>query len=222
MKALNESQIEKIMEDISIIKETLAKTRPSFQQLLLPLHFRFQALLLGISILVIGGIYQWLIMGYGSYDGIPELYRNVLWGVIVAGWLALGVLKIVFWNRSLTATSKYNSWSAMRELVTRKTLHVVGVFWTTMIFFIVYWFINEQYYFIIPTVSIGIGLFLNILGNFAEISQYTLSGSWMFLWGLVIIAVAVIPAPIAAICSFGFGCLIFSIHAYISSPQKED
>ena len=52
MKAINEIQIQRLLEEISSIKSVINENRKLVQQLLLPGHFRLMAFIAGISIIL--------------------------------------------------------------------------------------------------------------------------------------------------------------------------
>jgi hypothetical protein len=222
MKSLSDAQIEQMVNDISSIKEVLAKSKPSIQLLFLPVHFRLIFLLTGASIVIFSGIYFMLVAVYGSYADIPELYRYILYAAMLVDGVALGVLKNRNWVTSLSKINpKYNFRQAYREFFSFKIIHTFIVMIITFAFFIVYWMATGRPYLIIPTLSIGIGILGNFIGNMTDIAEYTLFGSWTLIWGFVIIVAGTIPAPIALICSLGIGMLLFAGFNYIGALRRE-
>lgn len=220
MNSLTSEQIQKMRDDIAVIKSVLAKTRPSLQLLFLPVHFRIQSLFAGISIIAIAGAYQVLMQMYGHYQAIPELYRYLMLGVILLDLAFLSALKLANWSRSLAGMdARYSFRRAAMEIMSFRTRHAYLVFLLSMVFFIAYFIITEQYYFIIPAVSIGSGIMLNIIGSFTEIAHYIIAGLWMLLAGFAIIALGTVPATIAISASMGIGCIIFAAHAWLSDPR---
>lgn len=213
MNSFTEEQIRKMKEDIAIIKSALAKTRPSLQLLFLPVHFRIQSLFLGISIIVIAGAYQ----------AIPELYRYLMVGSIFLDGVFLAILKMVNWSRSLAGMdARFNFRKAAMEIMPFRIIHAYLLFLLSMVFFILYFIVTEEYYFIIPSVSIGSGIMLNLIGGFTEIKHYIFTGLWMVVTGFIIIAVGTVPAAIAISVSMGFGCIIFAVHAWLSDPRDSE
>jgi len=223
MNSFTEEQIRKMKEDIAIIKSVLAKTRPSLQLLFLPVHFRTQSLVLGMSIIAIAGAYQVMMRIFGSYQAIPELYRHLMVGFIVLVGIFLALLKMVNWSRSLAGMdARFNFRKAATEIMPFRIIHAYLLFLLSMVFFILYFIITEEYYFIIPAVSIGSGIMLNLIGGFTEIKHYIFTGLWMVVTGFIIIAVGIVPAAIAISVSMGFGCIVFAVHAWLSDPRDSE
>ncbi len=220
MNSFTEEQMRKMKEDIAIIKSVLAKTRPSLQLLFLPVHFRTQSLVLGISIIAIAGAYQVMMRIFGSYQAIPELYRYLMLGSIFLDGVFLAILKMVNWSRSLAGMdARYTFRRAAMEIMPFRIIHTYLLFLLSMVFFILYFIITEEYYFIIPAVSIGSGIMLNLIGGFTEIKHYIFAGLWMLVTGFIIIAMGTVPAAIAISLSMGSGCIIFAAHAWLSDPR---
>ena len=226
MKSSDEPQIQKLVEDIGAIKQVLANSRPSLQLFFLPIHFRFQTLFTGLCIILLAGAYQFLIGTFGSYTAIPETYRYVFCGLIFAAWLCLLILKYVNWKRSIARIdSRYDSYSpahVFRELFSFRIIHSVSLFVLTLIFFIIYWITIEQSYYIIPTLGIGIGILLAIMGNLTGITHYIVFGWWVLLWALGLIVYTSISGAIAIMIVFGGGLLIFSLYAFLKDPRGEE
>jgi len=73
-------------------------------------------------------------------------------------------------------------------------------------------------YYIVPTISIGLGLLYNFFGSMTEIRQWLISGYW-FLGSGILSLVFPMPTPIAVSVSLGCGLLLFSVLSYFSRTK---
>jgi len=221
MKTLTDSQIQDMLNDITSIKETLAKSKPSVQLLFLPVHFRQTFIFSGITIIIFSAIYHYLIKSFGAFSQIPELYRYIFFAGIFLASLVQGILKNRNWIKSLAKINpSYNFRKAYKEFFSFKILHSYFLLGSTMVVFVIYWITTGQPYLIIPTLSIGIGILGNFTGNMTDLVEYTVMGLWTLIWGFIIVIHGSIPGVIALSASLGGGLIIFALYNYIFNRQK--
>lgn len=206
-----DEQIEKLVEDIASIKTVIMQNKPAMRQLLLPLPFRRFLLTTGLIIILYSVLIYFLILQFRSYAAIPEIYKNIFYGLLILTWLALIFMKYSTWLRTLKKIdSKYTLQRALKEFLTQKVIHVFLPITFIMIFLVIYLVRSDAYRFIVPAVSIGSGLVYNFLGSMTDIKQYLIAGYWLLISGTLITAFSTIPIPIALAVSIGCGQILLA------------
>ena len=206
-----DEQIEKLIDDISSIKTVIMQNKPIIRQLLLPLPFRRFLLITGLIIIVYSILIYFLIVQFSNYAAIPEIYKNIFYGLLILTWLALIIMKYSTWLRTLKKIdSKYTLKRALKEFLTQKVIHVLLPLSFIVIFLIIYLVHFDAYRFIVPAASIGSGLIYNFLGSMTDIKQYLIAGYWFLITGILIITFSVIPIPIALAISIGCGHILLA------------
>ncbi|MBU3914923.1 hypothetical protein KKA14_05250, partial [bacterium] len=196
MSTINNEQIEKLLEDVSSIKQAINKNRSVLRHILLPRHYRLLSFLLGIIIIFHSAIYYFLVEHYGSYGLIPDGIKNVWYSVIAITWALLAFLKIYKLEKSLSKIDKKYSLSrTLFELFSFRIVHIYVPIMATLIAFIVHFANNELSYYIIPAISISFGILYNVLGAMTEIKQYLISGYWMVFIGVIAVIYTSISGP---------------------------
>jgi hypothetical protein len=219
MSGISENELDKLLGDIKSIKSVIGRNRPLIQQIMLPVNFRLVTLLIGISVIVFSLIFHFMIERYGSYNEIPQQIRYLMWFLLIADYLLLGILKRVFWLRSMREYGRKISFSQIiREMYSFHTYHV----WVPAILMIIIlsvFLVNiGQAYYIVPTISIGMGIAYNFMGALTSLRAYLISGYWMFITGTGVLLYPNLSVVIALILSLGCGMLLFAL---VAGPPSE-
>ncbi len=216
MTTIDNSQIEKLLEDVSSIKHAISKNKSALRLILLPQHYRLLAFLIGIIIIVYSAVYYFLVEKYGSYNMIPDSIKNIGYSVIAITWALLAFLKIYKLESSLSKVDKKYSLSrTLFEFFSFRIIHIYVPLMVILVVFIVHFANNDLSYYIIPSISITFGIMYNFLGAMTEIKQYLVTGYWMASIGVFGVIYPSISGPVILAASIGIGMLLFAI------PSKE-
>ena len=217
MATSNDKQIDQLIEEISSIKSIINKNKSLLRQVLLPAHFRMLALFSGFSIILFSMIFYYFMNVYGGYSFIPGHIKMIIYGAIVVDWIVLAVMKYSnFMKPLLNIDDRYTIGRLLSEFFSFRIVHVYVPLIVLAICICLYLSHQNNAYYIIPTISITIGLFYNFLGSIIEVKQWLLTGYWLLVTGLIVLLLGSIPAPVAISISMGCGMLLFAI------PIKED
>jgi hypothetical protein len=223
MKTITDSQIEKMIGDISSIKSIISKNKKVIRQILLPAHFKWLYLVLGVSLIGFCLVIHLLMEQYGSYSGIPTDYKNTIYLVMMLDWVLLAFIKWYKWSVSLSKIDKrYTLSYALEEFF---SFRIVNVFLPLKIltFIICVFFIQrDAAYYVIPTISIGMGLMHNFIGSVTRLWQWLLSGYWFIVSGLILIELGPVTVPFAISISLGCGCILYGVTSWIPHASKEE
>lgn len=211
MVTINGGQIEKLLEDISSIKSVINKNKPLLQQVLNPAHFRLFTLLAAISIIGFCLLIYFLMQHYGNFSSIPRATKFIIFAAMAADWIFMQIMK----RRTFLRTGKridptFTIGRLLKEFFTYRIAHVYVPMMILIIFLSIYFIYQDVPYYIVPVLSIGVGLLYNFIGSFTEIRQYLILGYWFLITGIGVIIFNTIPAPISLSITVGCGLLIFS------------
>ena len=71
MNAMTDRQVDKLLEDISSIKNAISRNREAVRLILLPVHFRLLYLLVVLSVIGFSLAFHLLMRDHGSFEAIP-------------------------------------------------------------------------------------------------------------------------------------------------------
>lgn len=223
MNAMTDSQIDKLLEDISSIKATISQNRKAVRLILLPAHFRLLYLLVGISVIGFSLAFHLLMRHHGSFEAIPAITKTAVYTAIVMDWILLGWIKWLKLAESLSKVDKrFTVPFFLQEFFSFRIVHVYLPL-LVLVMCLCYIFIehNANFY-VIPTIAVGIGILHNFIGSVTQIRQWLISGYWFLATGLFVLAAGPMYAPLAASLSLGIGALLFAISGWTSKASSEE
>ena len=222
MKTMDSDQIERLLEDITLIKTAVNRNKPLLRQVFSPARFRWFMLIAGLS--VIGfSLLIYLLMGrYGGFGSIPAALKYPLYAAIAAD---LGFLQIWKLKRFSVSVKRIDQDLTLgwffREFYSGRIVHLWVPLIVLVVFFSILFLVHDIPYYIVPTISIGYGLLSNFVGTMLEIRYSLIVGYWFLITGIATIVFPSIPGPIALCMTIGCGLLIFSIAGFLHSGSKE-
>ena len=216
MKKIDNNQIEKLLEDISFIKTVINRNKPLLQQVLIPEQHRLLASIGGLSIIFFSMLIFFLMQHFGSFGDIPRTIRYILYGAMAADFIFIQIIKR---SSLLASAKKYDQsityWHLFKEFLTFRIIHIYFPILVLMIFLTIYFVCRNASDYIVPTLSLGVGLIYNFIGSITEIRQYLLFGYWLLITGTCTIIFSFIPALIAVSVIFGICWFIFAFSGSI-------
>lgn len=223
MKTIDDSQVDKLLEDIASIKSVLTENKPLLKHLLLPVHFRLLTLLAGLAVIGISALYYFLLQRYGSYADIPQVLRMGSLVFVLILYLVLVVLKRILWIKSLKRMGSDITFGRLvKSLYSYQLLHVWLPIMVMAAFLIVYlcWMDVERY--IVSVVGIALGIIYNSIGGIARIKQYMVTGYWFLVTALGPFLFPQVSAWILLAVSSGGAMLLFFMISGNSQHWKEE
>ena len=207
-----------MMEEIQSIKKIIYQKKPVLNTVLHPKHLKLVMLLTGISISLFSLVLYSLEQRYGSYGLLPASIKKVYTWLAALIGAALYVLFFVLWLRSLKKSGSNltgeHFWSALFSFrVVNITLPVRVLSFILFIYFIQ----HKMTYYIIPVLSIEMGLLFNFFGCITETKNYIIGGYWFLITAAVIFLYPLIPGSLAVFLSVGCGSLLFGL---LPNPGK--
>jgi len=220
---MTDSQVDKLLRDISSIKATISQNRHVIRLILLPAHFRLLYLLFGLSVIGFSVAFHLLIRHHGSFEAIPTIIKSTVYTAIVMDWILLGLIKWLKLADSLSKIDKrFTVPFFLQEFFSFRIVHVYLPLLTLMICMSIIFVQRSANFYVIPTVAVGLGLVHNFIGSVTQIRQWLISGYWFLATGLFLLAKGSIYAPLAASLSLGVGCLLFAVSGWAFQPWHEE
>ncbi|MBT4267824.1 MAG: hypothetical protein HN580_14860 [Deltaproteobacteria bacterium] len=209
-------KLKQMLEEIQSIKSIISQKKPTLQRVLHPKHARLSMFLIGIGISVFSWIYYYLVQQYVSFSAVPQKIRSAYISLLSLTVIALIGLFFVFWSRSMAKDGNKKSDGVLSAIFSFRIFHLIFPVRILGLVFVLYLFERGMLYFIVPTLSIVVGLQFNFLGCMTETRNYVIGGYW-FLVTAVIILVEPMSTPLAIFFSLGCGSLVFGL---LPNPEK--
>ena len=222
MKSMDSDQIERLLEDITLIKTAINRNKPLLRQVFNPARFRWFMLIAGFSIIGFSLLIYLLMGRYGGFSTIPPSLRYLLYAAIAADLVFLQVWKL---KRFSVSVKKIDQGLTLgwffREFYSGRIAHLWIPLIVLVVFFSIFFLVHGIPYYIVPVISIGYGLLSNFVGTLLEIRYSLVVGYWFLITGVCAIVFSTIPGPIAMCMTVGCGLLVFSIAGFLHSGSKE-
>jgi hypothetical protein len=217
MNTVTENNIDKLLEDISSIKTVINRNKPLLQRLLHPARLRLFFLLVGLNLVAICLVLFFLIQHYGYFAAIPKPGRFVIYAVLAVDLILIQIFKRrVFLSSAQKIDPKLTLMGIFKEIFTFQIIHVYVPI-IVLVTILGFYFAHHRIpYYIIPTISIGVGLLYNCIGSIIDIRQYLIFGYWTLVTGVLAILFTAVPALIVLAVSIGGGMLLMSFSGFFS------
>lgn len=223
MNPVTDSQIEKLTEDISLIKSVISRNKKVIRMIMLPTHFKLLYLVLGVSLIGFSLVFYLLMEHYGTYAGIPAGYKGLVYSLIGLVWAFLVFIKYYKWADSLSKIDeRYDLAYAFEGFFSFRIVHVYLPLVILTIVISVFFVQRDIAYYVVPTISIGIGLMHNLFGSVTRLWQWIVSGYWFLATGLFLLVSGPVSIPFAVSISLGCGCILFGVTGWVPHASKEE
>lgn len=218
MENVTNQQLTQMMDEIKSLKSIINQKKPILHILLHPRHLKLFMLLTGISVSLFSLVFYFLEQRFGSFGTTPDIIRRGFATLATLVGMILFCLLFVFWSNSLKKSGgKLSVGHVWSSLFSFRVVHLLAPVRLMAFIFIVYCLDQNLHYYIIPILSIAIGLQSNFLGCITETINYVIGGYWFMIAGVYIALVPSIPGPLAVLLSLGCGCLLFG---FLPNPEK--
>ena len=215
MNAMTDSQVDKLLRDISSIKATISQNRHVIRLILLPAHFRLLYLLVGLSVIGFSLAFHLLMRHHGSFAAIPVITKTAVYTAIVMDWILLGWIKWLKLADSLSKIDKrFTVPFFLQEFFSFRIVHVYFPLLTLIICICIIFVQHNANFYVIPTIAAGIGLVHNFIGSVTQLRQWLISGYWFLATGLFLLGTGPMYAPLAVSLSLGIGCLLLAVSGW--------
>lgn len=200
-----------MLEEIHSIKSIISQKKPALQRVLHPRHLRISMLFIGIGISIFSWIYYYLVQQYIHFSSVPQQIRSIYILLLSLTAVALSCGVFVFWSRSMAKNGRKDGGDVLSSIFSFRIFHVIFPVRLLGLVLIFYFFEKGMLYYIVPTLSIAVGLQANFLGCMTETRNYIIGGYWYLGTAVILILADAIPTSLAVFLSLGCGSLLFGL-----------
>ena len=221
MPTIDQTQVEELLEDVRLIRSVINKNRPVLQQVLNFKRFRLLMLLTGISIIGFSLLVYFLSARFGGFQAVPGLLRYAVYLGILGDTVFLQLFKQKIYLRAVREIDPALTlgwW--LRELFSHRIMHLYIPMVILMIVFCVYFILCDISYYIIPMLSMAMGLTVN-MGALVGLKPSLIGGYWLLTTGILAVIFPVMPGPITLCLTLGCGSLLISGGGIVASRCGE-
>jgi hypothetical protein len=223
MNTVTENNIDKLLEDISSIKTVINRNKPLLQRLLHPARLCMFFLLVGLNLIAVCLVLFFLIQHYGDFTAIPKSGRGIIYTALAVNVILIQIFKRrVFLSYAQKIDPKLTLLGILKEIFTFRIIHVYVPIVALVILLGFYFAHHKIGYYIVPAISIGVGLLYNCIGSIIDIRQYLIFGYWTLVTGMLTILYPVVPALIVLAVSIGGGMLLMSLSGFFSQELNAE
>ncbi|MBU2646404.1 hypothetical protein KKI24_16980 [bacterium] len=218
MENATNQQLTQIMGEIQSIKSIIHQKKPVLHILLHPKHLKIFMLLTGISVCFFSLVHYYFEQRYGSFSASPPPIPGVYYFLAALVGIVLWCLFFVFWSKSLRKNGgKFTGDHAWSGVLSFRVINLILPVRLIALVLIIYCIKYEMLFYIIPTLSIAIGLQFNFLGCITDTRNYVIGGYWFMTTAVIIFLNNSIPGSLAVLFSLGCGSLLFG---FLPNPEK--
>jgi len=209
-------KLDQLYDDVQSIKSVIRQKKSTLHQVLHPRHLRLSMLFIGFCISLFSLVYYFLMLRYVNFSTVPPQTRQIY--IISMSLMVVVLLSLffVFWSKSMANNKIKGSgelWEqALDSIFSFRIFNLLFPVRVLGFYFVITFIEKDMLYFIVPTLSIVVGLQANFLGCITETRNYVIGGYWYLVTALITLIYAnSIPTPLAVFFSLGCGSLLFGL-----------
>ncbi len=215
MVKLENSKLDRLLDDISMMKDAINKNKSILSKVLHPIYFRIVSFYATIIFTVFPIILYYIKTYFGSYYAIPTIIWTIFLTLIAINILIMSFIKIKNFKKAFhNVHENFSIKKLIYEVVAAHAIHIYIPIILILAFLLTYFIIIKNVLFILPTLCFGFGLIFNIIGNITNLKQYLLMGYWFILSGIFIILLPAISFIVLIPIVFGGGFLLFALSSF--------
>lgn len=221
MSKANDNELQEIKSKMTEINHIINLSGSTFRLVYSAKNFWSLFLLSGILSLVLPAIYYVLLLFYGDHVNIPNFLIIAFYAVSFAFWMILVIYRTIISTKAAKRLDiKLGILTLIKELLsTRIWIAILPVIIVLITIPIKYssLIVTTDY---VPYIGIIVGIILNLIGVMIHEKEYSLSGCWMIVAGLITFLVITIPVYLSIVVIFSAACFLFVISYHTSRKIK--
>jgi hypothetical protein len=220
MDTLSREQVDRLAEDIAFMKKAIEKNSSVLQQIDFGASLRLMCLLTALSVFVFSGLFHFLIRYFGNFSVIPVTVKAVSFCAMALVLIGLGIQKNFGILKSARSTVPGMSMFALiKEYYSVRMYHHFIPVGLTLLFLGGYAVATGNFRFLVPLLSIYIGLIYNSISLLLRIDDLFFSAYWFTVTGCIVLVFHTM-SPLLALClTLGCGLLLQALIWYL--PRKK-
>ncbi len=218
---LDAERIQRLMEDMSLIKKTIQKNTSIIQYVSFPRSMRLTALL-SVFIIVIfslGGRY--ISEHFGGFANAPTNIKLIFFSSLAGCIIAAGIVKTTSFLRSAREIKPNISFLEItKSFYTFPTAHVHFTLAVVTIFSVLFTILNGYINYLIPVLSITTGLYMVAMGAVWRILAFLVPGYWLVIIGIILFLLKDVAPSYELIFSYGIAMAAMAGFGYLGGKNK--
>jgi hypothetical protein len=220
METLSREQVDRLAEDIAFVKKAIEKNSSILRQIDFRSSLRLVTLLSALAIFFFCGLFHVLMKHYGGFSGIPLSIKAIVFCAIVLVTVVIGLLKN---SGVLKSARNVEPGVSLTRLI--REYYSIGMFHhfiptgLVLIFSCAYAVSTGNVRFVIPLLSIGVGLVYNNLDTMLRLDEFLWTSYWFIVTGCIVLVFNTISLLLSLCLTLGCGSLLLSAMWYL--PQKK-
>lgn len=208
--------LNELLDDIRRIKHAIKQNSGALQQVFSTPAFKWTFFIAGLALAIIPLLYYLFLRQYGTYMSIPAEIRFFLIAGIIGGMLLTGLGKLFAFFEARQHFPQPSLPNVLVRLFSRQVLLIYPVLMGSMLFFTVFFIMQQNYHFIVPTFAIGMGIGFSMIGSFTSLSGFFFFGNYLWILGAVSVPfITAVPLSSLLWASLTFGLGLLSLSFYL-------
>lgn len=220
----NNQDLKEVVSDLMYIKNAISKNNNIFKFINLNQILRKVYLLGAILIVGFSSLFYYFIQRFGDYSLIPQNNKMLIYIVMLLATVFVGGLKVM---AIMKAAKKINQnitlFRLLKEVYTTQVLLIMIPFLMALVFILVFLQRNELLHYLVPFLSIFVGLICNSLVSVFYLRELMVLGGWLVVTGgLTLIGVITLHPLLITIVTFGLGFFLIYLFSFLTSASEKE
>ncbi len=221
-----ELNLNELLDDIRRVKKAIKQNSYAVKEAIYLPMMKLIFLIAGLAALIIPTLYYFFIKSFGNYQAIPYEIRLLLIAAIIIGVILTGAGKMIFYFQARQHISRPSLIKILMRLFSRQVILMYPVLIGSMLFFILYFLFRQDYYLLVPTFAIGLGVIFSMIGSIVSFPEFFVLGNYFWIAGTISVPFLTVN-PLASLLwvsgIFGLGMLLFSFYLlFFYRPEGEE
>ncbi|MTI95072.1 MAG: hypothetical protein FH749_06230 [Firmicutes bacterium] len=202
-----QQELSALVEDLQFVKKAIAKSGNIMRYIDVSGGLALVGLWGGIFTIIIAAAAYLLSSRYGTYGDAPTAYRVGIYLLIAATLAIAGLSKLrLFLGKARKLDRNITVDKLFDEIYTTQLLNILIPFITAIAVLLIFLITRELTIYIVPTLSILVGLLCVSYLNIFQLRELVVVGDWLVATGLIALFTAEAVHPLlAVIYTFGVG-----------------
>lgn len=220
MEQLSENQIHKIIQDIGVMKKAVQKNRLILQQIAFTKTMQLTSVFTSFAIIGLTLIHMLLSSHYGDFGHAPLWIRILFFASLIISFFTCSLLK----TSGILREAKHidpavSIFKVMKEVYSHRIAHTEMAIWFLIIFLSIVSVIRGNALYVIPIISIGVGLSFLLYWVLFRVKVFLVDGYWLLLSSCIVILYPAIGPHVGLILTLGTAMIIFAVSATLGQPK---
>ena len=220
----NKKELDEVVSDLMYIKNAISKNNNIFKFMNLNQILRKVYLIGAIVIIGFSGLFYYFIERHGGYSEIPSKNKILLYVLVFVAVILMATLKLTALLKAAKGINRnITVFKLFEEVYTTQMLLVVIPFAVVVISTQAFLAHNGLSDYLVPFLSMFIGLMCTSLVTVFYIKELIILGGWLIVTGaLVILGIITLHPLLLIMLTFGAGFFIIYIVSFFTLASEKE